>query len=68
MKDELELAQHAHAASSKSSVDAVLARVSAVGNSLVSLLSGLLAAVLILYSGIVLYDTFYVESSAANTP
>ena len=68
MKDELELAQHAHAASSKSSVDAVLARVSAAGNSLVSLLSGLLAAVLILYSGIVLYDTFYIESSAANTP
>ena len=68
MKDELELAQHAHAASSKSSVNAVLARVSAVGNSLVSLLSGLLAAVLILYSGIVLYDTFYIESSAANTP
>ena len=56
-----------HAAPQRSSVDAVLSRVSAVGDSLLSLLSGLLAAVLILYSGYVLYDTFYTQNSAASS-
>ena len=67
MDDELH-SPKPHSASSKADVNAVLSRVSAVGNTLLSLLSGLLAAVLILYSGIVLYDTFYTESSAAKTP
>ena len=56
-----------HGAPKKSGVDAVLSHVSRVGDSLLSLLSGLLAAVLILYSGYVLYDTFYTQNSAATT-
>ena len=67
MDDELNRPQP-HEASSKADVNAVLSRVSAAGNKLLSLLSGLLAAFLILYSGIVIYDTFHIESSAANTP
>ena len=55
-----------HSAASPNSVSRVLARVSRLGNSVVSLLSGLLAAVLILYSGYVLYDTFYTQTNAAN--
>ena len=36
------------------------------GTKLVSLLSGLLAAFLIVYSGFVLYDTFYTQENAGN--
>ena len=57
-----------HLASAVSDVNAVLSHVVTAGNSLLSLLSGLLAAALILYSSVVLYDTFYTENSAANTP
>ncbi|MBQ7059234.1 MAG: sortase [Firmicutes bacterium] len=55
-------------ASPKSSVEAVLSHVSQVGNTILSLVSGLLAAALILYSSYVLYDTFYTQESAASTP
>ncbi len=51
----------------KSLVNTVLTTVSSLGTTLVSLLSGLLAAVLILYSGYVLYDTFYTEQSARSS-
>lgn len=54
-------------AAEKSTVDTVLDRVSRFGNSLVSLLSGLLAACLILYSGYVLYDTFRTTTTAGNS-
>lgn len=50
----------------KAVVNGVLSAVSAMGTSLVSLLSGLLAAVLILYSGYVLYDTFYTQENAKS--
>ena len=56
-----------HPAAQKSTVNSVLARVSSVGNKLISLLSGLLAACLILYSGYVLYDTFYTQTNAGNS-
>lgn len=56
-----------HAASSRNTVNSVLAHVSQVGNSLLSLLSGLLAAALILYSSYVLYDTFYTQTTAGNS-
>ena len=56
-----------HSASSKSTVNRVLSRVGTAGNKLVSLLSGLLAACMILYSGYVLYDTFYTQSSANSS-
>ena len=45
------------AGTSKKTVDAVLGLLKA-GNGVVSLLSGLLASALILYSGYVLYDSF----------
>ena len=51
----------------KSVATAVLDGIAAGGTSLVSLLSGLLAAFLILYSGFVLYDTFYTQENAGNT-
>ena len=54
-------------AASKSTVDAVLGRVVRAGNSLLSLLSGLLAAALILFSGYVLYDTVYTQNAAASS-
>ena len=46
---------------------AVLDRVRSMGDSLISLLSGLLAAFLILYSSYVLYDTFYTQDRAFNS-
>ncbi len=52
------------AAPTKALVTTVLDGVAAAGSSVVSLLSGLLAAVLILYSGYVLYDTFYTQNQA----
>ena len=54
-----------HKATPKSVISAVLGRVSGLGTSLLSLLSGLLAAVL--YSGYVLYDTFYTSESARSS-
>ena len=48
----------------KSVVSAVLSHVAQAGSGIVSLLSGLLAAFLILYSGFVLYDTFYTQDQA----
>ncbi len=48
----------------KTTVDTVLARIAGSGSRLISLLSGLLAAFLILYSGYVLYDTFYTQNQA----
>ncbi len=56
-----------HPAAAKSTVNNVLKHVSAVGNKLVSLLSGLLAACMILYSGYVLYDTMYTQTSAGSS-
>ena len=55
-------------ASPKAAAEAVVMHVSHAGNAVLSLLSGLLAAALILYSGFVLYDTFYTQASAARTP
>ena len=55
-----------HKAASKATVDSVIGGVIKTGNSLMSLLSGLLAAALILYSSIVLYDTFYTQASAST--
>lgn len=54
-------------AAAKKNVNSVLGRVARAGNSLLSLMSGLLAASLILYSGFVLYDTFYTRTNAGNT-
>lgn len=51
------------AGASKKTVDAVLVTVKA-GNGLITLLSGLLASVLILYSSYVLYDSFRTEYNA----
>ena len=51
-------------APAKSGFDSLIASVAAVGNTIVSLVTGLLAAFLILYSGYVLYDTFYTQNQA----
>lgn len=56
-----------HVAPSKSVVTKVLDAVTAGGNTLLSLLSGLLAAAMILYSGFVLYDTFYTQNAAYSS-
>ena len=63
MEDELHNPQP-HQAPPKATVSAVLSSLASAGGSLISLLSGLLAAVLILYSGYVLYDTFYTQNQA----
>lgn len=65
-KDDFESPKR-HNAPKKSVVNSVLTRVVSAGNSLLSLLTGLLAAVLILYSGYVLYDTFYIQNNAASS-
>ena len=54
----------AHEAAKKTVVEAVLKTVLAAGNSVVSLASGLLAAVLVIYSGYVIADTFNTEYKA----
>ena len=54
------------AGAGKQTVDGVL-RALKFGNGLVSLLAGLLAAVLILYSGYVLYDSFSTEYQAYSS-
>ena len=55
-----------HAAAAKSTVDSVLYYVAKLGNTLLSLLSSLLAAALILYSAVVIYDTFYTQQAASD--
>jgi len=50
----------------KSVVTTVLSHIADAGTSLISLLSGLLAAALILFSGYVLYDTFYTQQGAKS--
>ena len=54
------------AGTAKRTVDAVLSALK-IGNGMVSLLSGLLAAVMILYSGYVLYDNFSTEYRAYSS-
>ena len=56
-----------HQAPKKSVVDAVIDGAIKAGSGAVSLLSGLLAAVLIIYSGYVLYDTLNIERSAFSS-
>ena len=56
-----------HAAPVKSVVDAVVELAINAGGGAVTLLSGLLAAVLILYSGYVLYDTFNIQQQASSS-
>lgn len=56
-----------HGAPLKTVVNAVISTMTAAGTTLVSLLSGLLAAVLILYSGFVLYDTLYTQEQAKSS-
>ena len=56
-----------HSAPSKSVVDAVFSGLIKTGNGVVSLLSGLLASVLILYSGYVLYDSFSTQYHAYSS-
>ncbi len=54
-------------APSKSTVSTVISRFLAGGNALISLVTGILAAALILYSGYVLYDSFYTQNAAASS-
>ena len=56
-----------HMAPSKSVVDTVFGYFVATGNGVVSLLSGLLASVLILYSGYALYDSFNTQYKAYSS-
>lgn len=51
----------------KSSVTSTLSTLTGAGATLLSLLSGLLAAALILFSGYVLYDTFYTQQQAKSS-
>ena len=55
-----------HAAPTRALVDKVIEAALGAGGGAVTLLSGLLAAVLILYSGYVLYDTFATERAASS--
>ena len=55
-----------HPAPSKTLVDKVIELALSAGGGAVTLLSGLLAAVLILYSTYVLYDTFAIERAASS--
>ena len=48
----------------RTTFDSLIAKVATAGSSIVSLVTGLLAAFLILYSGYVLYDTFYTQNQA----
>ncbi len=56
-----------HTAAGKSVFNKVITRLFAGGNAAISLMTGLLASVLILYSGYVLYDSFYTQNAAAST-
>ena len=51
----------------KALVNTVLSTAASLGTSLISLLSGLLAAALILYSGYVLYDSFSTQRQAQSS-
>ena len=53
-------------AAARTTVESVLSTVANVGTPLLSLLSGLLAAALILFSGYVLYDAFYTQEQAKS--
>ncbi|MBQ9252486.1 MAG: Cna B-type domain-containing protein [Clostridia bacterium] len=55
-----------HVAPEKTIVDKVIELALGAGGGVVTLLSGLLAAVLILYSGYVLYDSFATERAASS--
>ena len=55
-----------HRAPGKSRVVNILNIARTLGSSAVSLMTGLLAAALILYSGYVLYDSFYTQNTAGN--
>ncbi len=55
-----------HQAPGKSRVVNILNIARTLGSSAVSLMTGLLAAALILYSGYVLYDSFYTQNTAGN--
>lgn len=55
-----------HKAPTKKAVDTVIELALRAGGGLTSLLSGLLAAVLIMYSGYVLYDSFATERAASS--
>ena len=56
-----------HAAPAKTVVDKVVELALSAGGGVVSLMSGLLAAVLILYSSYVLYDTYSIERQASSS-
>ena len=56
-----------HKAPDKKVVDKVIDTILSGGGGLVTLLSGLLAAVLIIYSGYVLYDTFHTQQQASSS-
>ena len=56
-----------HGTTSRGTVDNVITITRKMGERALSLLSGLLAAVLILYSGYVLYDSFYIQNSAHSS-
>ena len=58
---------HHHKPPKKSVVDKVIEMMLGAGGGVVSLFSGLLAAVLMLYSGYVLYDTFNTQQNAASS-
>ena len=55
-----------HPAPSKTLVDKVIELALSAGGGAVTLMSGLLAAVLILYSTYVLYDTYSIERAASS--
>lgn len=65
--DDIQPASAPESAPSTSTVDTFIAKFTEGGNMLVSLLSKLLAAFLILYSGYALYDTTYTMTSARNS-
>ena len=56
-----------HAAAGKSVVDAVLGGVVTAGNGLISLMVGLLATALVVYSGYSIFDTFSIEREAYSS-
>ena len=56
-----------HGTTAKSRVVNVLNLTRTLGESVLSLITGLLAAALILYSGYVLYDSFYTQNTAASS-
>ena len=56
-----------HAAPTKKLTDKVIELALSAGGGAVTLVSGLLAAALIMYSGYVLYDTFATERAASSS-